>query len=191
VLHQQAQVVGIKVRHAEMADAPVLLQRNKLLHGIDVAWVFEHPPMELQEINGLDTEALKALGDTSPHDVCGHRPRRGAPLGESRRTLLLGPSLHAQKTTCDQLRTAVMVSHIEAVKAVAGIVGHGGGCRVTIQEAAIPLHIGHLPKACDQTADLETGCEQCPIGANGHGNLRQKGEGSAPSAEPESITSRF
>jgi hypothetical protein len=173
VLHQQAQVVGIEIRHAEMEDASILLQRDKLLHSIDVAGVFEHPPMELQEVNGLDPKALQALGDTSLHDVCGHRPRRGAPLGESRRMLLLGPSLHAQKTTGDQLRTAVVVGHIEAVKAVAGIVGHGGGCRVAIQEAAIPLHIGHLPKAGDHTADLKPGCEQYPIGGNGHGSLRQ------------------
>ena len=90
-------MVGVEVRHAEMADAPFLLQRDKLLHGVDVAGVLEHPPMELQEVDGFDAKALQALGDASPHDVCGHRPGRGTPLGEGRRTRLLGPSLHAQE----------------------------------------------------------------------------------------------
>ena len=146
VLYQEAQVIRVEVRRADMEDAPFLLQRDKLLlHRCsrDV----RTSAMELQEVNGFDTKALQALGDASPDDdVCGHRSRRGTPLSEGRRTRLLGPSLHAQKSTGDQLRTAVVVGHIETVKAVAGIVGHGGCCGVAIQEAAIPLHIGHLPR---------------------------------------------
>ena len=69
---------------ADMADAPFLLQRGKLAHGIEVAGVFEHPPMELQKVDAFDAKALQALGDASADDVCGHRSRRGTPLGEGR-----------------------------------------------------------------------------------------------------------
>ena len=78
---------------------PSLLKSGELLHGVDVARVLEHPPMELQEVDRVDAEALQALGDAGAHHLRGHRPGRGAPFREGGWTVASrSRRVHAQET---------------------------------------------------------------------------------------------
>ena len=70
----------------------------------------------------------------------------------------------------DVLRAAVVVGHVEAVEAGRGIVGHGGGGGIEVEAAAVALHVGDLPEAGDDAADVETGGEGDAF-RNGHAAL--------------------
>ena len=51
LLHQQAQVVGVEIGDAEMADQPSLAERRKLAHRVDIGGMLEAPPVELQQVD--------------------------------------------------------------------------------------------------------------------------------------------
>ena len=55
------------------------------------------------------------------------------------------------------LGAAVVVGHVEAVEAGLGIVGQWPPRPVGIEGAAVALHVGDLPQAGDDAADLEIG----------------------------------
>ena len=58
VLHQHAKMRGVEIGDAEMPDQPFLLQPHQLGHGVEIAGMLVVPPVELQEIETIDTEAI-------------------------------------------------------------------------------------------------------------------------------------
>src|SRR5688572_1388109 len=63
---------------------------------------------------------------------------------------------------------AIVVRHVECIEARLGIGLHLARQRQRIECASILLHVGDLPKAGEDAADLEIGCECDAIGAMGH-----------------------
>jgi hypothetical protein len=172
VLHQEAEVVRVEVGEAEMPDAALVPQRHQLLHAVDVAGVLVGPPMKLQEIDGIHIEPLQALRDAGAHHVAGHGSGRRAPLGEGARAFRAEP---LQEAARDELRAAVMVGHVEAVEARSRIFRHGRGSGIPVEQRAAAFHVGHLPEAGDDPADLEARCKGGTVGAcDGHRGIRQR-----------------
>ena len=107
-LFEQQQVVGVEIGDAERADPAFVAERGELAHGVDVARVLEHPPMELQEIDAVGAQAVEAALDAGAHRRAVHRARLGAPFGEGG-GLLAGQALAAPDASIS-LKRPVMSS---------------------------------------------------------------------------------
>ena len=70
--------------------------------------------------------------------------------------------------------TAIVVGHVEGVEACLGIDRQLSRQSVEIEFPPILLHVGDLPEAGDQTADLEAGSKQDPGGLLLHGEVLAK-----------------
>ncbi len=155
--HQHPQMRGVEIGHAEMADHALLAQRREFGHRIEPGEVLEAPPMQLQQIDRGDAEAIQAAAHAGAHHLRRHRPRRGAPFGEHgrRRAARAGRRRARQKAAGDQLGAAVMVGHVEGVETGARVVEHGRGRRLDVERPGRALLVGHLPQAGDDAADLQ------------------------------------
>ena len=151
---QHAQMVGVEIGHPQLRDPALAAQRHQLAHRIEIGRVLEQPPMQLQQVDPVDAEASETAADAGAHHVAGHLPGHRAPFGEHG-----GPGgsgrQPAEQPADNVLRTAVMVGHVEAVEACRDVVGQRVGRPVLVQWAAVTLHVGHLPQAGHDPADLE------------------------------------
>ena len=69
-----------------------------------------------------------------------------------------------QQPAGDDLGTAIVVGHVEAVEAVRRIGLEVVRCQVGVEGGAVLLHVGHLPEAADEAADVEAvGERQCAV----------------------------
>src|SRR5206468_5726698 len=82
VLDEQAEMIAVEVRHAELADPTLAAQSIELEHGVDVSGMPIVPPVELQQVDTREAEALQTLLDPFANDTRRHRPGKRAPLGE-------------------------------------------------------------------------------------------------------------
>src|SRR6266481_8644815 len=124
--------------------------------------MLEHPPVELQQIDPLETHAIETSLNAGPHYRCCHRPRFRAPFGEGGWRLAAGcrhiaAAGQIEEASRDDLGAAVMVGHVETVEACPGVIGHGCSGTRGIEGLAASLHIGDLPQPGNDAADLEAG----------------------------------
>src|SRR3954453_6865432 len=125
-------MIGVEVRQPEMPDAAFRLQSRQLAHSIEIPWMLENPPMQLQKIDRLDAEPVETFGDAGPYDVGTHRPGNGAPLREGRGPDVLAAGGPPQELARYQFGAAVVVGHVESIEPGLRIFGHGvrGGASV-------------------------------------------------------------
>ena len=147
-----------------MADLALRPELRQLGHGVEIGGMLIHPPMELQQVDALESHAGQAALDAGAHDRWRHGAGLGAPFGEGGGRLAAGAGDLAaprqiEEAAGDDLGAAVVIGHVEAVEAGRGIAGHGRGTLVGIEGGAVALHIGDLPEAGDHAADLEIGRE--------------------------------
>ena len=129
VLHQHAQMIGVEVGDAEMADQALLLQGRQLAHGVEIGRMLEGPPVELQQVDARRRRGgpgCAARRRARPRGViapgAGHHlvNRRGGAFACRAR------ERQPHAAAGDVLGAAVVVGHVEGVEAGLGIVGHGG-----------------------------------------------------------------
>jgi hypothetical protein len=150
-------MIGVEVRHAEMADAPFAALAVELEHRVQIRGMPVLPPVKLQQGDPRETEAVETLLHALGNDLRCHRPREWAPLGERGRV----PAAGAREVAADeQLRAAVVVRHVEGVESRVGVLAQclAGGIRV--ERRAVALHVGDLPEADEHARHLEPGCER-------------------------------
>ena len=164
VAAQQVQVIGVKVGQSQVMDLAALAQLHQACHGIEIARVGVVPPVELHQVDALDSESAAPLIDPRLHARGRHLIGLGAPFGES--VCGAGARL-AQKLARDQLGAAVVVGHVEGIEPGLGIVGQVLDRWPDLEQASIALHVGHLPKAGDQSWDVQSGGQIDTVGALG------------------------
>jgi hypothetical protein len=153
---QHAQVRGVEVRQAHMADQPLVLQPREFFHRFEPARVLEGPPVELQQVDARHAQPLQRTLHAGAHDVGGHRPGRRAPLGEGAdRWARAARRGRAQQLASDDFGRAVVVGHVEGIEARRGVGGHVGAGAHGVQRRAAALLVGHLPQAGDDARDVQ------------------------------------
>ena len=84
------------------------------------------------------------------------------------RACSLAPGDASQKPSRDQFRAAVVVGHVEGIEARSGVFEHCRRSRLPVERRAVALHIGDLPEAGHNAADLESGRKRDTIRRVGH-----------------------
>ena len=118
---QYAQVRCVEVGQTDMGDQPFLAQAGEFEHRVDVAWMVEGPPVELQQVYAFNTHPVERALHACTYRGRGHQARWRAPFGEGPHTA--GPGAREQLAG-NQLCRTVMVGHVETVKACRHVVGH-------------------------------------------------------------------
>ena len=77
---RQCQMGRIEIGDADGLDETFIAQLLHLVHGVEPARIFKAPPVELQQINRIDAEAVKAF-------LYGRRGRFPASWGRVRGTI--------------------------------------------------------------------------------------------------------
>ena len=168
MLDQDTQVIGVEIGHPQMGDQPLVLQLHELFHGVDIAGMLVHPPMQLKQVYFLGPEPLEAFLDRGTHGFRRHDARLRAPLGQHARLRVRADidgalAVALKQAPRDQLGAAVMVRHVEGVETGAGVVRHGIGRLIGLEQVAVPLHIRDLPQAGDNGADFKAGAKHTLI----------------------------
>ena len=162
---RQVQMRRVEIGHADLADQPLLAQRREFLQRVKPGGVLEAPPVELQKVDSRDPEPVQPLLDPGTNGFRRHPAGRRAPLGEGQR---VGTSL--QETRGDDLGAAVVIRHVERVKAAVGIVSEVIGDLVRVQTGTVALHVRDLPKAGQDAADDQFVGQAEPVRrCDGHG----------------------
>ncbi len=177
VLDENPQMRRVEIGDAKIADQPFAPQLVEFLHRVEIGGMLEAPPMELQEIDGRDAEAPQTELNADAHHVRRHRAGRRTPFGEDDRSMRAGrlaAGEAGQEPSRDQLRAAVMVSHIESVEAHAGIFEHRRGSRLGVKRLAVALHVSDLPEPGYDAANVEFRRERDAIGRVGHGRPQSR-----------------
>src|SRR5207249_1105630 len=124
VLDEQAEMIGIEVGHAEVADAPFAAQPIELHHGVEIPGMSVLPPVKLQQVDARKTQALEALLDTLANDLRRHRPGKRAPLGARGRVTAAAAR---QIPAYEDLGAAIMIRHVEGVEPRVGVLAEREG----------------------------------------------------------------
>ena len=82
---QQPKMVGVEIGHAQMGDAALALELSQPAHGVEIARVVEQPPVELQQIDALDSQPRQTAADACAYHIGRHVAGLGAPFGQHRR----------------------------------------------------------------------------------------------------------
>ena len=122
VLDRHAEVGGVEVGEADLADEALLAQAHEVFEGVEVAGVLVAPPVELHDVHRRQVEAAQRGFDAGADRVEGHVGGRGAPFGEDRGGRLARLAHGAVDHAGHDLGAAVVVGHVEGVEARAGIV---------------------------------------------------------------------
>jgi hypothetical protein len=172
VFDEQAEMIGVEVRHAEARDATLAAQPVELEHGVEVPGMPVLPPVELQQVDARKPEPLETLADSFANNFLRHRPGKWAPLGE--RPGLAASGLR-EIPADEELGAAVVVGHVERVESRVGVLLEGPAGGIRIEWLAVALHVGDLPETSEHARHLEAGPEldaRRAKGSVGHGGER-------------------
>ena len=155
VAHQQAQMAGVEVGHSQVRDRSFPLQPFEFGHRIDVAGMLELPPVELQQVQAIDTEALETLPDPGADHIRRHGARPGNPLRKDFRSCRCACVESAEKAAGDQLGAAIVIRHVERIEPGMRVVGQRIGAGIGIQRPAAAFHVRDLPEPDHHAGNIE------------------------------------
>ena len=156
VPHQQAQMAGVEVGHSQVRDRSFPAEPFEFGHRIDVAGMPELPPVELQQVQAIDTQAFETLPDPGADHIRRHGARRGNPLRKDFRSCRCTFAESAEKAAGDQLGAAIVIRHVECIEPGSGVVGQRIGAGIGIERPAAALHVRDLPEAHHHAGNFET-----------------------------------
>ena len=162
---QHAQMVGVGIGHAEVADAAFDLEGSQFVHGVQPGRMLEQPPMELEQVDLVGLQPGAGAIDSQAHHLLGHRAGFRAPFGEGAQagTGRSGERAVGQagaQVAGEEFGAAVVIGHVEAVEAVGEIGGECFGALVRVDRAGGALDVGDLPQAGDDARDVQAGGER-------------------------------
>ena len=154
-VHHDAQVGGVEIGQAELADQAGLLELLQPIQAIQPVGIGIVPGVELQQVDPLHLQAVECPLHRGAHIFAGHRARRRHPLGQQ---LHLAGFRAAAEGSGNDLRRAVMVGHVKGAQPGGSVGRHRRRSFIGIELAAAALHIGDLPQPGQHPGDPETRC---------------------------------
>ena len=149
---RDAQMRGVEICNSDLGDQPLVAKLRQNVKRIEPCGVLKAPPVKLKKVHAIHAQPVQSLLNTGADDVARHLTRRRAPFGEHAYRPVDVPD---QKATGDDLGTTVMVGHVERVEPLPCILLKPVRPSLGIDDVPFFLDIGDLPKASQNTRDIE------------------------------------